>query len=62
MRHDEPRPRDQDTEAFKIIYRGEVLALTPEHIDQYEAAGCPYGRGLDGILFWMKYGCKETGN
>ena len=62
MRHDHPRPGDPKSQPFKIIYRGEMLPLTLEHIDRYEAAGRPFGESIEGVLLWMQYRGKARGN
>ena len=40
-------------------YRG-LLGL--HYVERYRKAGCVFGRTVEAILLWMRYGCQSRSN
>ncbi len=53
---DDLRPEDMDPDEFKEIMRDAALVLGLDYVARYRKAGCPYGRTVETVMLWARYG------
>ncbi len=59
---DDLRPEGQDPDEFKPERRDALLLLGLHYIVEYHDAGCPFGKSVEGMFLWMRYGAVARAN